>query len=38
MGNLIGETSGAVERVEVLGHGEAILAASWLGLELPLEL
>ena len=28
--NLTGETSRAVERVEVLGDGEAIWAASWV--------
>ena len=36
--NLMGETSRAVERVEVLGDGEVIRGASWLWLELSLEL
>ena len=39
MGNLIGEEwSGAVDRVEELGDGEVIWAASWLWVELPWEL
>lgn len=38
MENLTGERSKAVERVEVLGDGEAIWCASWICLGFPLEL